>query len=70
MNRNPNPEIEELVPRSRAAAEFHVVPRTIARWENLKLPGFDDPVEINRRIYHRRSGIERAKSGRKSVEAV
>jgi hypothetical protein len=57
-----NQEIEELVPRRRAGDEWNVTPRTVARWEEAKLPGFDDPVTVNRRVYHRRSRLELAKA--------
>jgi hypothetical protein len=65
MDLNHNRAIEELVPRPRAAAECGVSTRTAARWEAAKLPGFDDPITINRRVYHRRSRLEVAKAGRK-----
>jgi hypothetical protein len=58
-----NQEVDVLVPRSQVAREFGVVPRTIIRWEIDRLPGFDEPITINKRIYHRRSSIERAKGG-------
>jgi hypothetical protein len=54
---------DELVPRGRVADEFNVCPRTVARWEAAKLPGFDDPVTINKRKYHRRSRFEPVKRG-------
>jgi hypothetical protein len=57
--------VEELVPRRRAADEWHVSPRTVARWEESKLAGFDDPIAVNGRIYHRRSRLELAKAGGK-----
>jgi hypothetical protein len=59
-----NREIEELVPRPRAKAECGVSTRTAARWEVAKLPGFDEPVTINGRVYHRRSRLEIAKTSK------
>lgn len=62
-----NPRIEELVPRRHAANEWNVSARTVARWEEARLPGFDEPVIVNRRVYHRRSRLEIAKAGRDSI---
>jgi hypothetical protein len=56
-------KVEELVPRPLVAKEFNVSHRTVCRWENKKVPGFDDPVEINNRIFHKRSRIEAVKRG-------
>jgi hypothetical protein len=61
--------IDVLVPRKRVAAEFGVVLRTVIRWEIGRLPGFDEPVVIGKRVYHRRSNIERAKAGRATSAA-
>ena len=55
-------QIDELVPRRRATQEFGVCQRTIARWERIKLLGFDEPVVINNRVYHRRSRLELGKA--------
>jgi hypothetical protein len=65
------PTVEELVPRSQAAREWNVSSRTAERWEAAGVAGFDDPVVINGRTYHRRSRLEAAKAGRQtsSVEA-
>jgi hypothetical protein len=52
---------DEIIPRGPLSREFHVCPRTIARWEKAKLAGFDEPIEINGRIYHRRRRVELAK---------
>jgi hypothetical protein len=60
----PDMPVDELVPRGGVAREFNVVPRTIKRWEEAKLTGFDDPVVINHRVYHRRSRYEPVKHGR------
>ena len=61
-------ESEEVVPRGGVAREFNVCVRTIARWERAKVLGFDEPIDINGRKYHRRSKIELAKRGRPSSE--
>jgi hypothetical protein len=64
MHDNQTRGIEELVPRSRAAAEYNISHRTACRWEKAGLAGFDDPVIINGHVYHRRSRLEAAKIGR------
>ena len=54
----------ELVPAPTVATECHVTRRTVGRWlldENL---GFPAPVEINRRLYFRRSELEAWKLSR------
>jgi hypothetical protein len=66
MDYEPNQKFEELVPRPRAAAGCGISTRTAKRWEDAKLPGFDHPITINRRVYHRRSRLEIAKAGCKS----
>jgi hypothetical protein len=55
-------KFDELVPRPTAAKEFGVSLRTVCRWEADKKPGFDDPVKIGPRVFHRRSGIEAVKA--------
>jgi hypothetical protein len=67
MDFKSNQQIEELVPRRRAADEWNVSPRTVARWERAKLPGFDAPITVNCRIYHKRSRLEIAKAGRDAI---
>jgi hypothetical protein len=62
-------EVDVLVARPQVAREFGVVPRTVIRWELQKLPGLHEPIVINKRVYHRRSNIERAKSGRAKAAA-
>jgi DNA-binding transcriptional MerR regulator len=51
----------ELVSRSNAAREFGVTHRTIQNWEASKVPGFDAPIKINGRVYHRRDKLEAVK---------
>jgi hypothetical protein len=53
----------ELVPRPLVAKELNLSSRTICRYEKAKIPGFDEPVVINGRVFHRRSKIEEAKRG-------
>jgi hypothetical protein len=55
---------EEMVPRAQVAREWNISHRTVTRWEQARTPGFDDPVEVNGRWYHRRSRLELAKAGR------
>jgi hypothetical protein len=59
---------EEMVPRGLAAREWNVSTRSVARWEKAKLPGFDEPIFVNGRVYHRRKKLESAKRGRLSAE--
>jgi hypothetical protein len=54
----------ELVPAPRAAAECNVVRRTIGRWLLDADLGFPAPIEINRRLYFRRSELEAWKLSR------
>jgi hypothetical protein len=54
--------IEELVPRPQCGKEFGRSTRTIKRWEDAKIPGFDRPIIINGRVFHPRSRIEAAKT--------
>jgi hypothetical protein len=63
-------EIDTLVPRSQVAKEFGVTLKTVARWELQKLPGFDERVVLSKRVYYRRSNIERAKAGRAGAAAA
>ena len=58
---------EEVVPRPLVAREFNVCSRSIRRWQQAKIPGFDEPVTINGRVFHRRSKIEQAKRGTNHV---
>jgi hypothetical protein len=59
---------EEMVPRRIVADEFHRDIKTVKRWEARKVEGFDEPIEINGRIYHKRSKIEGAKAGARSLK--
>jgi hypothetical protein len=63
-------KIDVLVPRSQVAREFGVVPRSMKRWEEAKLPGLDEPVVIRKHVYHKRSNIELAKAGRAQQAAA
>jgi CENP-B N-terminal DNA-binding domain len=60
-------DFDLLVPRAQIAKEFGICHQTVRRWEAAKVPGFDERVEIQGRIYHRRSCIERAKLARNSA---
>jgi hypothetical protein len=53
---------DSLVSRRTLAQEFGVTVKTICRWEHRKLLGFDEPVIINNRTYHRRRRVEAAKA--------
>jgi len=53
---------EEVVPRALVAKEFNVSARTVRRWEESRLPGFDTPVEINKRVHYPRSCLKAAKT--------
>jgi hypothetical protein len=55
-------EPDELIPRTKVARELGISHRTLCRYEVGKKPGFDQPVTINGRKYHRRSRIEAAKT--------
>src|ERR1700730_6867385 len=66
---NHNQAVEELVPRPRVAREYNVSTRTIFRWEQAGLPGVDEPVVINRRVYYRQSRLEAAKRAATSEAA-
>jgi hypothetical protein len=59
---------EEMVPRGSVAREWNVCTRSVARWEKAKIPGFDEPIFHNGRVYHRRKKLELAKRGRLSTE--
>ena len=61
MENNQNPD--SFVPRSAVAKEFGRCTRTIQRWEEAKIFGFDEPVTIQGNVYHKRSKIEAAKAG-------
>ena len=52
---------DQLVPRPQFAKELGVSHRTICRYERAKRPGFDEPIMIGNRVYHRRSKVEAVK---------
>lgn len=55
---------EELVTRRQAGKECggrH--PRTIKRWEDRKILGFDEPIRIGACVFHKRSRLALAKGG-------
>jgi hypothetical protein len=52
---------ESYVSRSVVAREQGVSKKTIERWEDKKVIGFDTPVKINGRVYHPRSRLEAAR---------
>ena len=54
----------ELVPAVTVASEFHTTRRTIGRWFVTPAMGFPQPVEINKRLYFRRSELEAWKLSR------
>ncbi|MGB8898975.1 MAG: helix-turn-helix domain-containing protein [Methylocella sp.] len=54
----------ELLPAATVAAEFHVTRRTVGRWLLDDKLGFPTPVEINKRLYFRRSELEAWKLSR------
>jgi hypothetical protein len=58
-NQNPDP----FVPRPMVAREFGRCTRTIQRWEEARIFGFDEPITIRGNVYHKRSKIEAAKAG-------
>ncbi len=60
----------ELISRGRAAREFGVTLRTVSNWEAAKVPGFDEPIKINGRVYHRREKLDAVKVLGLQPEAV
>jgi len=59
----------ELVPAPTVATECNVTRRTVGRWLLDEKLGFPTPVEINRRLYFRRSELEAWKLSRLAAEA-
>jgi hypothetical protein len=63
------PDTDEMVPRPKVAKEWNRNPRTIDRWERAKILGFDQPVVLNGRVYHRRSRLNLATQPQKMAGA-
>jgi predicted DNA-binding transcriptional regulator AlpA len=59
----------ELVPAPTVATECNVTRRTVGRWLLDDKLGFPTPVEINHRLYFRRSELEAWKLSRLAAEA-
>jgi hypothetical protein len=60
-----NQPSEELVPRPLVARECNISWRTLIRWERDGVFGFDEPIKVHGRVYHRRSRLEQGKAAAK-----
>jgi predicted DNA-binding transcriptional regulator AlpA len=52
---------DELVSRQKMAKELGISVRTLYRYEAEKKAGFDQPVKLGQRTFHRRSRVEALK---------